>query len=303
MKKLLLIIIFAIMLQPAVYASDNYIAFLDCCGFLSQDDFTKEIKSTIKKHTKYSNFADFENLEAMYAPHYMNADGFNKDIYFDLVKQTWKLYPDIKYSSDIKNITVNGNTATVEALESASASTTELIEGVKITGNLKSSSSSIYYLEKINGEWKFVSDSIISELTTLTYGEAEDIGIELVVPQIVPADTEYTASLNISVPDREMLIISSIGQEKITYPQVNAKEVFRKLPDDGILERVFRSNKENLNEYTVASVGITRAKKLSDVEIKIYVTGLGYAITRTNVIPQKDFSKAKDEKEKSESVE
>jgi len=51
--------------------------------------------------------------------------------------------------------------------------------------------------------------------------------------------------------------------------------------------------KDNLNEYTVASVGITRAHVSKDKEIKLVVTGLGYIITRTNVISLKDFSKVK----------
>ena len=98
-----------------------------------------------------------------------------------------------------------------------------------------------------------------------------------------------------------MFVIASIGQEKITYPQVNSEEVFRKLPESGILERVFKSNKDNFNEYTVASLGITRAKvveKNSKKEIKLVITGLGYIITRTNVIPQKDFSKVKTNEQK-----
>ena len=90
-----------------------------------------------------------------------------------------------------------------------------------------------------------------------------------------------------------MIAIASIGQEKITYPQINAEEVFRKLPKDGMLERVFKANKNNFNEYTVASVGITRANVAKNNEIKLMVTGLGYVITRTNIIPTKDFSKVK----------
>jgi hypothetical protein len=214
-------------------------------------------------------------------------------MYFDLVKKTWDLYPDIKYSINIDNISIIGNTAVVSVSENASATTTEKVDEIEIRGYLKSTSDCIYYLEKNGENWLITSDSIISEETTLTYGEANELKMELIVPQLVPANKEYTASLSVTIPDKKMLTIASIGQEKITYPHVNADEVFRKLPENGILERVFKANNENFNEYTVASVGITRAKVNKNKEIKLVVTGLGYIITRTNVISSKDFSKVK----------
>ena len=212
-------------------------------------------------------------------------------MYFDLINKTWKLYPDIKYSMNIENISIIGNTAIATVSEYAIATTKEKVDETEITGYLKSNSDCLYYLEKVGDKWLITSDGIISEKTTLTYGEAGEVKFELIVPQLVPADNEYTASLNVSVPDKKMLVIASIGQEKITYPHVNAAEVYRKLPESGILERVFRANKANLNEYTVASIGITRARVTKDKQIKIVVTGLGYVITRTNVIPARDFSK------------
>ena len=191
------------------------------------------------------------------------------------------------------NVNIVGNTAIVSVTEKAKATTTEKVDEIEIKGYLKSVSDCIYYLEKVGDNWLITSDSIISEETTLTYGEANDVKMELVVPQLVPANKEYTASLCVTIPDKKMLTIGSIGQEKITYPHVNAEEVFRKLPENGILERVFKANKDNLNEYTVASIGITRAKVTPKKEVKLIVTGLGYVITRTNVIPTKDFSKVK----------
>ena len=58
--------------------------------------------------------------------------------------------------------------------------------------------------------------------------------------------------------------------------------MFRKLPDDNILERLFISNTDNVNEYIVASIGITKAD-ISDLSIKLSLTGFGYQITRVNV--------------------
>lgn len=48
------------------------------------------------------------------------------------------------------------------------------------------------------------------------------------------------------------------------------------------MERLFISNTDNVNEYIVASIGITKAD-ISDLSIKFSLTGFGYQITRVNV--------------------
>ena len=66
-----------------------------------------------------------------------------------------------------------------------------------------------------------------------------------------------------------------------------------------ILERVFKSNGQNINEYAVASFGITKAEIKNGTELKIYVTGLGFVMSRVNVIPKNEFIKvAENEKTK-----
>ena len=305
MKRIILLFLIAIFFIPASFASDNYIAYADKSSAKTSakqsQALEKEVKYTLRKLIFYTNTYKKENLEALYADNYINADGFDKKIYFELVQKTWNLYPDIKYTMDIKDIKIIGNTAIAYVDEYAYASTTENVEETSIKGKLKSFSECIYYLEKVGDNWLITSDNIVDEKTSLTYGEANNLDVELIVPQLVNNNKEYTASLKIKVPDKNMFVIASIGQEQITYPQVNSEEVFRKLPESGILERVFRANKNNFNEYTVASLGITRAnviEKNNKKEIKLVITGLGYILTRTNVIPQKDFSKVKKNEQK-----
>ena len=294
MKKIILTIVIALLLTPTCFASDNYIAYASNSTKKTKNQtqkLEKEVKYTLKQLITYTNEYNSDGLKSIYSNNYLNADGFDKKMYFDLVEKTWKLYPDIKYSMDIDSINIVGNTAIAGVREYASATSSEKVDEIEIKGYLKSYSDCLYYLEKVGDNWLITSDNIISEKTTLTYGEASEVKVELIVPQLVPANKEYTASLSVTVPDKKMLTIASIGQAKITYPHVNATEVYRKLPESGILERVFKSNKDNLNEYTVASIGITRAQITKEKQIKLVVTGLGYVITRTNVIPTKDFSK------------
>ena len=63
------------------------------------------------------------------------------------------------------------------------------------------------------------------------------------------------------------------------------------MPDDNILERVFLSNKNNVNEYTVASVGITKAEPYTNDKIRVYMGGLAFIMTRINVVPENKYIK------------
>ena len=66
------------------------------------------------------------------------------------------------------------------------------------------------------------------------------------------------------------------------------------MPEDNILERIFRSNTDNVNEYIIASIGLTRAD-VKDMNIRLSLTGFGYKIKRVNIIPQNKYITAKEE--------
>lgn len=297
MKKLIILLSALLILCPKSFAQSDNIAFLDQKGFFTKPSSClspyDEVKRTMLLHLKYANGYNINGLKTLYADNYMNSDGLNKSIYFDLIKKTWESYPDIRYRSEIKSIDVNGNTAVVQVIENATATTQSKSGILDENGLLESISNSVYYLEKTNNEWLITTDHIITEKTFLKYGSAKTIFVDLNAPCQIPAGTQYTSTFAIDQP-KNSLIIASIGKENITYPQSTAEEVFRKLPNDGVLERVFTSNKDNINEYTVASYGITQAEMGKGPELKIYVTGLGFIMSRVNVIPKNDFIKAAD---------
>ena len=304
MKKIILILMTVLIFCPKSYADEtNNIALLTQKGFFEKPkaSFTNpcdEVRRILLLHQKYANSYSLDKLKSLYSENYANADGLNKELYFDLIKKTWASYPDIKYKMEIKNIEINGNMAIAQVSEIATATTNSKSGVVNEKGLLESISNSIYYLEKINNEWLLTSDYIIFEKTFLRYGSAKTINIDLTAPCQIPANTEYTSSLHMESP-KDSIVIASIGHENITFPQTVAEEIFRKLPDDGLLERVFTSNDKSINEYAVASFGITKAEINNGTEIKIYVTGLGFVMSRVNVIPKNEFIKVtKDEKTK-----
>ena len=74
--------------------------------------------------------------------------------------------------------------------------------------------------------------------------------------------------------------------------------MFRKLSGDN-LERVFKSNSDNINEYAVASIGLTHTENYDEDRIRVYMSGLGFIMTRINVVPENKYIKLEDKNEQS----
>ena len=163
-----------------------------------------------------------------------------------------------------------------------------------MNGILKSEANSVYYLKKINGKWKVTADKINDEVTSMLYGDAINLDIKLSAPNEVTPGYEYTASLEFT-PPKDTFAIASIAKDKVEYPQKQAKEVFRNLPEDHILERLFIANSDNANEYIIASIGLTKAD-IQDMSIKLSLTGFGYQIIRVNVVDKIDKDDSKEDK-------
>ncbi len=257
------------------------------------------VKKVIDSQTVYTNKYDLKGLATLYSNDFINSDGFNKDIYFKLIDETWKTYPDITYNTEIKNIEFNNNYATVFVHETAVATATDTVGDIQVIGELYSTAKCVYFLEKTGSKWLISSEKIVEETSALKYGDARYINMELNSPKQIGPNKYYTTSLKVDAPD-DSVVIASISKENIIYPQTKSDDAFRKMPDDNILERVFLSNKNNVNEYTVASVGITRAEPYNENQVKVYMGGLAFIMTRVNVIPENKYIKFDDDNTNSE---
>lgn len=253
----------------------------------------KEIKALFDLQTQYTNEYNLKKLASLYADNYVDNDGYSKKVYFKLIQETWDSYPDITYKTEIKNIKVNGDYAVVETLETAVATDDEDSDIISAHGELNSTATCVYYLKRINQKWVISAEQVLAEQSTLKYGDARFVKMELNAPSLIGPGEEYTAELRVDLP-KDQIVIASINKERIVQPVQKDEEVFKQLPEDQILERVFVSNTDNINEYAVASVGITKSEKVSDETMKVYMNGLAFIITRVNVVPKNNFVKIED---------
>lgn len=257
-------------------------------------DAQKSIKTLFDKQTDYTNKYEYEKLYNLYSDDFINNDGYNKKVYFKLIKETWETYPDITYETRIKDINVYSDYATVQTEETAYATTTEDTELISARGELRSYANCIYHLKKINNRWVISGENVLEEKSTLKYGDARFIKMELSAPSFINAGQSYTSELKIDLPEDEV-VIASINREKITQPAVKSEDAFRRLPSDQILERMFISNKDNINEYNIASVGIAKSESVDNTKIRVYMSGLAFIMTRINVVPENHFINLEEE--------
>lgn len=256
-----------------------------------------EIKEVFTKQLEYTNNKKIDKLSELYAENFVNTDGFNKKVYFKLIKETWESYPDIFYGTTIRDIQFDGNYATIQTFETALATTHEKTDAVDAFGELTSFANSIYYLQRFGDKWQIVSEQVLSEKSALRYGDARFIKMDLDVPAIVNAGSSYTASLNMDLSEDENAI-ASIDRQIIIHPTQKAEENFRNLSEEHSLERMFYSNKNNVNEYAIASVGIAKSETYEKTKVRLYVSGIAFLMTRVNIIPENKFITLEDENAK-----
>jgi len=280
MKKFILtLVLFLIFIQPSYSGS--------MLANLKNLNDVRQVRKVLNSQVRWANKTNFKKFISTYDDNYKNSDGFDLEIYSKLVKDIWSTYDKVQYGIKIKNISVNGEEAKAELTETSNANIP--LPETSYDGELKSRSESIYYFKKTDGKWKVISDDVIDETTTMMYGKAKELDIKLIVPEKIEADTEYTATLEF-IPPEDTMAIASLASDIVEYPQKPTQEVFRAMPEDHILERLFTSNNKNANEYIVASIGLTQTS-ICDLSIKLSLTGFGYKIKRVNVIPANNTEK------------
>lgn len=258
-----------------------------------------EVRSILNKHTKAMSIHDVQKVKSFYDENYKSTDGFDLAELEKMLNKTYSVYSNIKYKVKIKSIEVSENNAIAQISDSSSAiiypDTHEKLKKEK-SGKLSGKSTYNVYLKKINNNWKIVKDDILQEETTLKFGIAKNINMDIETPETIKNNQEYNLSLKMEKP-KNILALGSISREEIVYPPVDYQEKYRKISENGELERIVRANDNNLDEYAVASIGFTKVS-LNDeqTKAKIEILGMAYLMKRINMEPIKENNVVKAEK-------
>ncbi len=256
----------------------------------------KQVKELIKVHNTFANKHDLAALNALYAENYISSDGFDKKVYFKSIEETWKECDDLTYTTRIKDINIKGDYASVSVEETATGTISDVLESEPIAGEIHSVSTGIYYLEKKNGKWYISGENDLTDESSLLYGDARFMNIEIQAPDQVSAGENFTTSLKVSA-DENTFIIGSIDHDPVTFPSGSPASNLRALPQSQTLERIITANSDNLNEYVIASLAISKVRKGSDEnDVRVYMAGLACVMKRVNVVPKNNFIKLEEEK-------
>lgn len=258
-----------------------------------------QIKSTIKNYNKALSSHDIEKIKTFYTKDYKSTDGFNLDELTKMLEKTYDAYKNIKYKTKITSIDINDSWALIQMKDKTKASVypTEIKEiKEEKKGILEGKSVYNLYLKKENNTWKIACDDILMEETSLKYGLANKINMDLIAPLQVNGNQEYDLSLKIDKP-KDVVALASISREEIVFPPEDYKEKFRKIPEYGELERVVRANNKNTDEYAIASIGLTKVSiNEEQTKAKIEVLGIAYLMKRVNMAPIKNINEVLVEK-------
>lgn len=246
----------------------------------------KAIKNTLKRLDKYVDDKNLNGISSIISDTFINNDGFTKEAYLKMLQKSWEMYPDLKGYSKIEKIEIDGNNAQVYVKDYSKSKMSNPANKLELDGVIDITTESILFMQKIGEEWKLQSIYTIKEHSVLAYSDAKDLKIKISAPNQVLADTPYCAKLLLESKDN-YISFASISNDKIEYPQAAPEMVFKAPADDGLLERILHANTDGKNEYVVATIGITKPAISKDNKIVIKITGMAVAITRVNIINQK----------------
>ena len=152
-------------------------------------------------HNTFANSHNLKGLESLYADNYINNDGFNKKAYFKSIESTWEACKDLTYTTKIQSISINGDFASVQVFETANGTIYDKLDLMPVTGEIHSSSTGIYHLIQINGKWFISGETSLSDESSLLYGDARFMNIEIQAPAQVESGDTYTTTIKVDTDD------------------------------------------------------------------------------------------------------
>ena len=101
MKKFIFILATFLFFVQSAYSLDFTLFSKD-----SVSKSEKEVEKLLKSQVKFANKENFDKFISTYDSNYKNSDGFDLQVYSDLIKEIWNNYEHIKYSIAIEDIKI-----------------------------------------------------------------------------------------------------------------------------------------------------------------------------------------------------
>lgn len=246
----------------------------------------RTIRQAVAKLLMASNNHDLKTLLSYYSQQFTSGDRMDLKTIKAMIEETWEMYPDIRYSTKILQIRLNGDWATVETEDSSIATAkTNKTESGKV-GKLISNSRTLMFWHKVGNRWLIESDATLYEEASIRFGDLKGLEVRLAAPDQVFSGEGYTAKVTMPL-DGPVYAIAAINREPIIFPHTKVKERYRTLSQNKpSLERVFEANTDNRNELVSATIGLIEVVRDENQRPQVRLNGLATLVKRVNVLPQ-----------------
>ena len=165
----------------------------------------EELMETISEIEKAANSKDLEGVIEYYSDDFTNTDGLTIDSLAKALRQIWKNYPRLKYNTEIKSWSQEGDLLI--------AKTITTIRGVQNNQGrivrLNSSIESRQYFQ----EQKLVRQEILAEQSQLTSGDNPP-KVDIVAPRKVRTGQKYNFDLIVDEPLGDKVLLGAVKEEK-----------------------------------------------------------------------------------------
>ena len=165
----------------------------------------EELTETISGLEEAANNKDLERVIEYHDDNFTHTDGLTIDSLAKALKQVWRNYPRLKYTTKIESWSKKGDRLIAE--------TTTTIRGIHDNqgriGRLNSVIRSRQYFQ----EQKLVRQEILAEKSQLTYGDNPP-QVEVVAPETVEPGEKYNFDLIVNEPLGDRVLLGAIQEEK-----------------------------------------------------------------------------------------
>jgi len=249
----------------------------------------QQILTLLADINKASNRHAMDDVMKYYSHNFVSGDNLPLSDVRAMIQDTWKTYPDIQYASQVLEIRVNGDWATVETQDNARAVAQSNENLMKAQGQLLSQSRGMVYLRRVSKSWEITSDYTLYERACVSFGEVDSLQADVSAPDQVFSGEDYSANLHVALP-QGAVAIASIAKDPLLFPQLKPNDKFRSLAQEGEtasnLQRVFQANRQNRNEMITVTIGVTNITEDESSRPQVNFKGIATLVKRVNVLPK-----------------
>lgn len=158
-----------------------------------------------------ANSRDINAVMQLYAPQFQHSDGLNKDKLRESLQELWQRYKQIQYRTEL--------TRWERKDDSYAAETVTTVQGVKGQGasdfKLEAKLISTQVYKNINGKWQVVSQSIVTEKSSLTSGEKPP-KVDLRLPENIGVGRQFSLDAVMPEPLGTSLLLGAVIDESVS---------------------------------------------------------------------------------------